>query len=210
MENDGDLRKREGMKLLFLVLDSGRVTHECAVSEVQAIQRDGQRWVLTILVKWRQTHCGVFFRPGGGRDLISIVHSSGPQLEVILPPRGHLVVSGDLFGFTAVKVGEWGEGFSPSRVGDLCGVFFRQLQSRGELGIYCKVMSLKKQESSRRTSISALLTMPKSLTVGITINWGKFFKRWEYQTTWPASLETYMQVRKQQSELDMEQQTGSK
>ena len=38
----------------------------------------------------------------------------------------------------------------------------------------------------------------------------KFFKRWEYQTTWPASWETYMQVRKQQLELDMEQQTGSK
>ena len=33
---------------------------------------------------------------------------------------------------------------------------------------------------------------------------------WEYQTTWPASWETYMQVRKQQLELDMEQQTGSK
>ena len=39
---------------------------------------------------------------------------------------------------------------------------------------------------------------------------GKFFKRWEYQTTWPAYWETYMQVRKQQLELDMEQQTGSK
>ena len=38
---------------------------------------------------------------------------------------------------------------------------------------------------------------------------GKFFKRWEYQTTWPASWQTYMQVRKQQLELDMEQQTGS-
>ena len=43
-----------------------------------------------------------------------------------------------------------------------------------------------------------------------TINWGKFWKRWEYQSTWPASWETYMQVRKQQFELDMEQQTGSK
>ena len=42
------------------------------------------------------------------------------------------------------------------------------------------------------------------------INCGKFWKRWEYQTTWPASWETYMQVRKQQLELDMEQQTGSK
>ena len=41
-------------------------------------------------------------------------------------------------------------------------------------------------------------------------NSGKFFKRWEYQTTWPASWETYMQVRKQQLELDMEQQTGYK
>ena len=37
----------------------------------------------------------------------------------------------------------------------------------------------------------------------------KFWKRWEYQTTWPASWETYMQVWKQQLELDMEQQTGS-
>ena len=70
--------------------------------------------------------------------------------------------------------------------------------------------SSKKQESSRKTSISAFLTMPKPLTMWITINCGKFFKSWEYQTTWPASWETYIQVRKQQLELDMEQQTGSK
>ena len=70
--------------------------------------------------------------------------------------------------------------------------------------------SLEKQESSRKTSISALLTMPKPLTVWITINCGKFWERWEYQTTWPASWEICMQVRKQQLELDMEQQTGSK
>ena len=43
--------------------------------------------------------------------------------------------------------------------------------------------SWKKQESSRKTSISALLTTPKPLTVWITINCGKFRKRWEYQTT---------------------------
>ena len=66
--------------------------------------------------------------------------------------------------------------------------------------------SSKKQVSSRKTSISALLTMPKPLTVWITINCGKFWKRWEYQTTWPASWDTCMQVRKQQLELDMEQQ----
>ena len=42
---------------------------------------------------------------------------------------------------------------------------------------------IKKARESRRTSTSALLTMPKPLTVWITINCGKFFKRWEYQTT---------------------------
>ena len=69
---------------------------------------------------------------------------------------------------------------------------------------------IKKQESSRKTSISALLTMPKPLTVWITISCGKFWRRWEYQTTWSASWKTYMQVRKQQLEQDMERQTGSK
>ena len=70
--------------------------------------------------------------------------------------------------------------------------------------------SSKQEKSSKKMSISALLTLPKPLTVWITIYCGKFWKRWEYQTTWPASWETYMQVRKQQLELDMEQQTGSK
>ena len=68
----------------------------------------------------------------------------------------------------------------------------------------------KARESSRKTSISAFLTMPKPLTLWITTNSGKFWKRWEYQTTWSASWEICMQVRKQQLELDMEQQTGSK
>ena len=48
------------------------------------------------------------------------------------------------------------------------------------------------------------------LTVWITVNCGKFWKTWEYHTTWPASWEICMQVRKQQLELDREQQTGSK
>ena len=51
--------------------------------------------------------------------------------------------------------------------------------------------SWKKEESSRKTSISALLTMPKPLTVWITINCGKFWERWKYPTTWPASWEIY-------------------
>ena len=79
-----------------------------------------------------------------------------------------------------------------------------------EIKLPTSVGSLKKQESSRKTSTSALLTMPKPLTVWITTNCGKFLKRWEYQTTWPASWEICMQVKKQQLELDMEQQTGSK
>ena len=47
--------------------------------------------------------------------------------------------------------------------------------------------SLKKQESSSKTSISALLTTPKALTVWITTDCGEFLKIWEYQTTVPAS-----------------------
>ena len=70
--------------------------------------------------------------------------------------------------------------------------------------------SSKKQEKSRKTSISALLTMSKPLTVWIMTNFGKFLKRWEYQTTLPASWETCMQIKKRQLEPDMEQQTGSK
>ena len=59
------------------------------------------------------------------------------------------------------------------------------------------------KESSRKTSASALLTMPKHLTMWITTNCGKFWKRWEYLTTWPTSWEICMQVKKQQLELDM-------
>ena len=47
-----------------------------------------------------------------------------------------------------------------------------------EIKFPTSVGSLKKQESSRKTSISALLTMPKPLTVWITTSCGKFFKRW--------------------------------
>ena len=50
--------------------------------------------------------------------------------------------------------------------------------------------------------------MPKTLCGSQQI--GKFFERWEYQTTWPASWEIWMQVKKQQLELNMEQLTASK
>ena len=63
-----------------------------------------------------------------------------------------------------------------------------------EIKLPASVGSSKKQESSRKTSTSAFLTMPKPLTVWITANCGKFLKRWKYQTTWPASWETCMQI----------------
>ena len=66
---------------------------------------------------------------------------------------------------------------------------------------------LRKQESSRKTPTSSLLTMPKPLNVWITTNGGKFLKRWEYQATWPASWKICVQVKKKQFELDMEEQT---
>ena len=77
-----------------------------------------------------------------------------------------------------------------------------------EIKLPTSVGSYKKQENSRKTSAS--LTMLNPLTVWITANCGKFFKRWEYQITLPACCETCMQVKKQQLEPDMEQQTSSK
>ena len=62
---------------------------------------------------------------------------------------------------------------------------------------------IEKARNSRKTSTSASLTTLKPLTVWIMTNRGKFFKRWEHQTTLPAFCKTCMQVKKQQ-------QTGSK
>ena len=86
--------------------------------------------------------------------------------------------------------------------------FRKGRETRDQIASIC--WTIEKQESSKKTSISVLLTMPKPLTVWITINCGKLWKRWACQTTWPAFWESCMQVRKQQLELDMEQQTGSK
>ena len=79
-----------------------------------------------------------------------------------------------------------------------------------EIKLTTSTGTLKKQESSRKTSTSDLLITPKPLTVRITTNCGQFFKRWEYQITCPASWEICRQVKKQQLEPDRAQQTGSK
>ena len=83
-------------------------------------------------------------------------------------------------------------------------------KGRGTRDQIANICWIIEKESSRNPSISALLIMPKHWTVWNTTNCGKFWKRWAYQTTWPASWEVCMQVRKQHLELDMEQQTGSK
>ena len=67
-----------------------------------------------------------------------------------------------------------------------------------EIKLATSAGSSKKQKNSRKTFTFALLTMPKPLTVWTTTNCGKLLKRWEYQTTWPASRDICMQVWKQQ------------
>ena len=81
--------------------------------------------------------------------------------------------------------------------------------TRDQVANICWIIE-KAREFQKKTSTSALLTMPKPLTVWITINCGKFWNRWKYKTTWPASWEICIQVSKQQVELDMEQQIASK
>ena len=78
-----------------------------------------------------------------------------------------------------------------------------------EIKLPTSVGSSKKQEFQKNIYFR-FIDYTKAFTVWITINCRKFWKRWEYQTTWSASWEICMQVRKQQLELDMEQQTGSK
>ena len=75
-----------------------------------------------------------------------------------------------------------------------------------EIKLPTPIGSLKKQESSRKISASALLIMPP---VWIITNCGKFFKGWEYQTTLSAIWEIYMHVKEKHLELDMDQ-TDSK
>ena len=69
---------------------------------------------------------------------------------------------------------------------------------------------IEKAREFQKNIYFCFIDYAKVFDVWITINCGKFWKRWEYQDTWFASWEICMQVRKQQLELDMEQQTGSK
>ena len=78
-----------------------------------------------------------------------------------------------------------------------------------EINLPTSAGSLKKQESSRKNIYFCFIDYAKALDCLDHNKLQKFWKRWEYQTIWPASWEICMQIRKQQLELDMEQQTGS-
>ena len=74
--------------------------------------------------------------------------------------------------------------------------------TRDQIANICWI--IEKAREFPRNIYFCFIDYTKPLTVWITINCGKFWKRWEYQTTWPASWEICMQVKKQQLELDME------
>ena len=78
--------------------------------------------------------------------------------------------------------------------------FRKGRRTRGQIANICWIME-KTREFQK--NIYFCFTDYAKAIVWITIKCGKFWKRWDYQTTWPAFWETYMQVSKQQLELDM-------
>ena len=80
--------------------------------------------------------------------------------------------------------------------------------TRDQIGTICWI--IKKAREFQKNIYFCFIDYVKAFHCVVTTSCGKFWNRWEYQTIWPVSWETCMQVRKQQLELDMEQQTGSK
>ena len=86
--------------------------------------------------------------------------------------------------------------------------FRKGRRTRDQIANICWI--IEKQQEFQKNIYFCFIDYAKAFDCVITTNCGKFSKKWEYQTTLPASWEICMQVRKQQLELDMEQQTGSK
>ena len=91
---------------------------------------------------------------------------------------------------------------------DIQAGFRKGRENREQIAKIC--WNIEKEREFQKNIYFCFRTMLKPLTVWITKNCGQFLERWEYQTTLPASWETCMQVKKQQLELDLEHQTGSK
>ena len=80
--------------------------------------------------------------------------------------------------------------------------------TRNQIANICWI--IKKAKEFQKNIYFCFIDYAKAFDLVGHNNYGKFWERWEYQITCPASREICMQVRKQELELDMEQQTGSK
>ena len=81
---------------------------------------------------------------------------------------------------------------------------FRKVRgTRNQIANMCWM--IEKTRGFQKNTYLCFIDIPKPLTVWITTNCGKFFKRWKFQITLPACWEICMQVKKQQLEVDMEQ-----
>ena len=91
--------------------------------------------------------------------------------------------------------------------------FRKGRETRDQIANICKSSKKKKKKFQKNIYFCFLATLEpftlEPFTVWITKTCGQFLKKWKYQTTIPTSWETWMQVKKQQLELDMEQWTGS-
>ena len=83
-------------------------------------------------------------------------------------------------------------------------------KGRGTRDQIANILWIIEKASEFQKNISFCFTDYSVAFVQIMANYGKFLKRWKYKTTLPASWKIHMQVKKQQLELDMERQTGSK
>ena len=91
---------------------------------------------------------------------------------------------------------------------DVQACFRKGKGTRDQIANFCWIM--EKAREFQKSIYFCFIDYAKAFDCVDHNNCGKFWKRWGYQTAWPAFWETCMQVRKQQLELDMEQQTGSK
>ena len=91
---------------------------------------------------------------------------------------------------------------------DVQAAFRKGTDTRDQIANICWI--IKKGREFQKNIYFCFIDYAKAFDCVDHKNCGKFWKRWEYQTIWPASWEICIQVRKQQWELDMEQQTGSK
>ena len=172
---------------LFQILkdDAVKVLHSICqqIWKTQQWSQDWKRWVFIVIPKKGKA------KEWSNYNTISFISHASKVILKILQTRF-----------------QW---YMNRKLPNIQAAFRKGRGTRDQISNICWIIK-KAREFQKKIFTSYLLTMPKALTVWITTNCGKFWKRWEYQTIWPASWETCMQVRKQQLELDMEQQTDSK